>query len=117
MKRLGALAEDCSSQPRIRVRLSLLTVGLALGSLLFWSASARAADHRDAPTVDGIPLGDVTDVFAFLDPNNSDDVVLVMNVNPFSVPAELPGYAFSNDLLYQFKIDNTATQLKTSSSR
>jgi hypothetical protein len=83
MKRLGALAEDCSSQPRIRVRLSLLTVGLALSSLLFWSASARAADHRDAPTVDGIPQGDVTDVFAFLDPNNSDDVVLVMNVNPF----------------------------------
>jgi hypothetical protein len=107
MKRLSALGEDCSSQPRIWVRLSLLTIGLAIGSLLFWSASARAADHRDAPTVDGIPQGDVTDLFAFLDPNNPDDVVLIMNVNPFSVPAELPGYAFSNDLLYQFKIDNT----------
>ena len=107
MKLLSALGEDCSSQPRIWVRLSLLSVGLAIGSLLFWSASARAADHRDAPTVDGIPQGDVTDVFAFLDPNNSDDVVLVRNVNPFSVPAELPGYAFSNELLYQFKIDNT----------
>src|SRR5215469_14829440 len=67
----------------------------------------RAADHRDAPTVDGLPQGDITDVFAFLDPNNSANVVLDMNVNPFSVPAELPSYGFSNDLLYQFKIDNT----------
>src|SRR5215472_16254200 len=107
MKRPSVLAEDRSSQLGIWVRLSLLTVGLAIGSLLFWSATARAADHRDAPTVDGIPQGDVTDLFAFLDPNNSDEVVLIMNVNPFSVPAELPGYAFSNDLLYQFKIDNT----------
>lgn len=107
MKRLSVLAEDRSSLLGIWVCLSLLTVGLAIGSLLFWSASARAADHRDAPTVDGIPQGDVTDLFAFLDPNNSDEVVLIMNVNPFSVPAELPGYAFSNDLLYQFKIDNT----------
>ena len=107
MKRLSALVENRSSLLRIWVGLSLLTVGLAISSLLFWSASARAADHRDAPTVDGIPQGDLTDVFAFLDPNNSDDVVLIMNVNPFSVPAELPGYAFSDDLLYQFKIDNT----------
>jgi len=107
VKRPSVSAKDRSSQPRIWLRLSILTAGLAIGSVLFWSASTRAADHRDAPTVDGIPQGDVTDVFAFLDPNNSDDVVLIMNVNPFSVPAELPGYAFSNDLLYQFKIDNT----------
>jgi hypothetical protein len=107
VKRPSVLAKDRPSQPRIWLRLSILTAGLAIGSLLFWAASTRAADHRDAPTVDGIPQGDITDLFAFLDPNNSDDVVLIMNVNPFSVPAELPGYAFSNDLLYQFKIDNT----------
>ena len=107
MKRPSLLAKDRPSQPRIWLRLSILTAGLAIGSLFFWSASTRAADHRDAPTVDGIPQGDITDLFAFLDPNNSDDVVLIMNVNPFSVPAELPGYAFSKDLLYQFKIDNT----------
>jgi hypothetical protein len=83
-----------------------LTAFLVIGSFVFSFASARAADHRDAPTVDGIPQGDISDVFAFLDPNNPDNVVLIMNVNPFSVPAEMPGYAFSNDLLYQFKIDN-----------
>ena len=30
-----------------------------------------------------------------------------MNVNPFALPGELTSYAFSPNLLYQFKIDNT----------
>jgi hypothetical protein len=67
---------------------------------------ARAADHRDSPTADGAPQGDITDFFAFLDPNNASNLVLIMDVNPFSVPAETPTYSFSNNFLYQFKVDN-----------
>ena len=70
-------------------------------------ATMRAADHRDAPTVDGLPEGDITDVFAFLDPNDNTKVVLIMNVNPFTVPAQNAGYRFSPEFVYQFKIDNT----------
>jgi Domain of unknown function (DUF4331) len=70
-------------------------------------ALVQAADHRDAPVVDGLPEGDITDVFAFLDPSDASKVVLIMNVNPFAVPAANPGYRFSPDFLYQFKIDNT----------
>jgi len=77
----------------------------ALG--LYPSGSSKAADHRDAPTVDGLPEGDITDVFAFLDPNDSSKLVLAMNVNPFAVPAASAGYRYSSDFLYQFKIDNT----------
>lgn len=106
MKRPTISQSDSAQHRGIRLGAGLLAVILATG-LPFLFTAARAADHRDAPTVDGLPEGDITDVFAFLDPNNSDDVVLIMNVNPFSVPAELPGYRFSNDLLYQFKIDNT----------
>ena len=40
------------------------------------------------------------DVFALLDPNNFEDVALIMNGNPSSVPAEPSGYASSNDQLY-----------------
>jgi len=80
---------------------------LALLAVLSFHVPARAADHRDAPTTDAFPEGDITDVFAFLDPNNSNNIVLIMNVNPFSVPSALPGYRFSPDFLYQFKIDNT----------
>jgi hypothetical protein len=66
---------------------------------------ARAADHRDSPTAEGAPEGDITDFFAFLDPNNSGNLVLILNVNPFSLPAEMTTYVFSNDYLYQFKVD------------
>lgn len=107
MKRPGISQSDSAVRYHaIRLRAGFLALMLLAG-LPFLFTTARAADHRDAPTVDGIPQGDITDTFAFLDPNNTDKVVLIMNVNPFSVPAELPGYGFSNDLLYQFKIDNT----------
>ena len=79
--------------------------------LLFVLASpaARAAYHRDSPTADGAPEGDITDFFAFLDPNDATQLVLIMNVNPFAVPAEQSGYRFSTNFLYQFKIANDGT--------
>jgi hypothetical protein len=67
----------------------------------------RAADHREAPKVDAVPEGDITDVFLFTDPNDASRVVMMMNVNPFGNPSENPSFSFSPDLLYQFKIDNT----------
>jgi hypothetical protein len=54
--------------------------------LLLASPQARAADHRDSPTADGAPQADITDFFAFLDPNAASNLVLIMNVNPFSYP-------------------------------
>lgn len=81
--------------------------GVFMGAGLWISQAAFAADHREAPIVDGIAEGDITDVYLFTDPNDATRVVMIMNVNPFSVPAELPSYALSPDLLYQFKVDNT----------
>ena len=76
--------------------------------LLFAMVSpiTRAADHRDSPTADGAPEGDITDFFTFLDPNDDSRIVMIMNVNPFAVPAEQAGYRFSTNFLYQFKIAN-----------
>ncbi len=65
------------------------------------------SDHREAPTVDALPEGDLTDVYSFVDPLDATKVDLIMNVNPFALPGESGSYAFSPDLLYQFKIDNT----------
>ena len=65
------------------------------------------SDHREAPTVDALPEGDLTDVYSFVDPLDATKVDLIMNVNPFATPGESASYAFSPDLLYQFKIDNT----------
>ncbi|MBV9074575.1 MAG: DUF4331 family protein [Acidobacteria bacterium] len=78
-----------------------------LGVVSFDAPKLSAADHREAPLVDGIPEGDITDVYLFTDPNDATRMVMIMNVNPFSVPAETPSYSLSPDLLYQFKIDNT----------
>jgi len=86
---------------RIVITFSLF-VFVACGAAPLW-----AADHREAPKVDAIPEGDITDVFLFTDPNDPSRVVMMMNVNPFGNPSENPSFSFSPDLLYQFKIDNT----------
>src|SRR4051812_27893547 len=90
-----------------RVSLFLLANVLVAVGLLTSNLPALAADHREAPLIDSIAEGDITDVFLFTDPNDASRVVFIMNVNPFSVPAELPSYSLAPDLLYQFKIDNT----------
>ncbi len=91
---------------KIRPFLAALAIFLLAGSLLSPLPPARAADHRDSPTADANPEGDITDFFAFLDPNDPSQLVLILNVNPFTVPAESPTYRFSPEFLYQIKIGN-----------
>jgi uncharacterized protein DUF4331 len=102
-----------SASPRLgrsfRRITALASVVCFAAAAIYFSHSSRpvkAADHRDSPTADANPEGDITDVFAFVDPNDSTQLVLAMNVNPFSVPAEAPSYSFSNEFLYQFKFMN-----------
>jgi hypothetical protein len=87
-----------------RIPMALMAFVLA-GTIVLSPTRALAADHRESPTADATPEGDITDLFAFLDPNNASQLVLIMDVNPFSVPDE-PNYSFSPNLLYQFKIAN-----------
>ena len=70
-------------------------------------SSLYAADHREAPKVDAIGEGDLTDVFTFVDPLDASRVDFVLSVNAFAPPSSSGTYSFSPDLLYQFKIDNT----------
>ncbi len=79
---------------------------LAATAALYPSRQAMASDHRDSPTADANAEGDITDMFAFLNPNDATQLVLIMNVNPFAVPAEKSSYRFSTRFLYQFKIAN-----------
>ena len=62
------------------------------------------ADHRDSPTSIIDPAADINDFYAFVNPV-TNNVVLVMTVNPFQAPGN--AQYFSPDVLYQFKIDNT----------
>jgi len=93
-------------RPAVRFFIPLLGTILAASAALYPFRQARASDHRDSPTADANSEGDITDMFAFLDPNDTSKLVLIMNVNPFAVPAETPTYHYSTQFLYQFKIAN-----------
>lgn len=77
------------------------------GCLTLSTQPLKAADHREAPAVNGAGEGDIGDIFAFLDPNDNNRIVLVIGVNPFAVPAIPGSYKFSPDYLYQLKVDRT----------
>jgi hypothetical protein len=83
---------------------SFLALALAFGLV---AVPARAADHLDAPGL--TPPGgdtrlDITDVYAFQSPNNSNNTVLVMGVNPLA--GALNDGTFRDGASYEFKIDS-----------
>jgi hypothetical protein len=80
-------------------------LGLAL-SLIVTGGAALGADHREAPLINRLPTADINDIYAFRNPANASRLVLVMTVNPLSVPDFAGSYAFSPEVLYRFEIDN-----------
>jgi hypothetical protein len=88
-------------------KLALLAVvGAALiPALLF--VRARGSDHADTPAIAARPGADLTDVFMFPSPTNTNNVVLVMCVHPLIPSGQGPSVVFDPNVLYQFKIDNT----------
>lgn len=97
-----------SKRALIRSTLAVLSVTMAfLLILLPHVVELRSADHREAPLISEDPPADIADVYTFVNPNNPERVVFAMTVNGFAVPAVRGTYSFSNDVLYQFKIDNT----------
>lgn len=87
----------------------LLVMSLITSTFIVAPPTTQAADHRDSIAVDALPEGDFTDVFAFVDPAQPSNVILMLPVNPFTNPSELPSARFSEEYLYQMKIDNAGT--------
>jgi Domain of unknown function (DUF4331) len=77
---------------------------IAFAISLYSFQAARGSDHQDSPTVVNNPLADITDVFAFPDPKNAKNVVLVMDVDPLIPSGMTMGHALDPNVLYQFKI-------------
>src|SRR6266566_10049097 len=77
-------------------------------------ASARAADHLDAPGLTppgGSVQTDITDVYAFQSPSNPANTVLVLNVNGviggnLTFGRGIPGVGNTKGVLYNVNIDN-----------
>ena len=77
----------------------------AIAAIVAASAGQRllASDHQDTPEVELNPRMDINDVFAF--PGSSAErIVLAMTT---SSPIQGTNASFDNNLLYQFRIDNS----------
>jgi hypothetical protein len=76
---------------------------LAIGMFL---ATLPARAYRDSPATINDPSSDITDVYLFPSPTNSNNVVAVMDVYP-QIPAGKGTNTFFNQgVLYQMKFDN-----------
>lgn len=80
----------------------LCKITLAAMMSLGVAGMAAAADHLDSPVVKGDPAADITDHFAFVNPDNPDELILIMDVVPLANATS----AFSDVVNYSFHIDN-----------
>lgn len=91
-----------NSIQRMSSRLLML---LSLGLFTF---ASTAADHGDAPLVANDQGADIADVYAFLDPNDNDFVVMILTARGFIVPGESENLGFFQSRLnWRFAIDNS----------
>lgn len=82
-----------------------ITALLALAALL--PVQLAASSHREAPITALDQKADITDWYAFVDPNHPDRVVMILNVDPFLEPSNGPNYfPFDPNILYEMKVDN-----------
>lgn len=87
------------------MRKTILTSTRATLITAFAATATFGADHREAPLIRNALASDIADVYVFDSPENPDNVVFVMTVNPFSVPSESTTFTFDPDTLYTFEID------------
>jgi hypothetical protein len=85
---------------RTLIVLLFLTAALVLG---LSAANIGAADHLDSPQVMADGRLDINDVYAFQSPENPDNTVLVMTVNPLA--GVVSPLTFSTSGRYYFNID------------
>jgi hypothetical protein len=86
-------------------RFVLLFALVAAVTGMLVAITANAADHRDSPSVENDPSADITDVYAFRSPANNDNLVVALDVNGLTPPAEMRNFA--QDVSYEIHVDNT----------
>lgn len=87
---------------------TFLKASLAVVALSGATAAVYASDHIDSPTIAQDRGADITDTFAFVDPNDPSQVVLIMGTQGFIVSGEHFGMPiFDHNIRYRFEIENT----------
>ena len=100
------------SQPSsMRVRGSNLAKVIAVSACTLVAAAGAAAfasDHIDSPSIAQDRASDLADLYAFVDPNDPSQVVLIMSTQDFIVSGEHFGMPiFDHNVRYRFEIENT----------
>ena len=85
-------------------RITRVAAGTAAVAVaIFAGQRLLASDHQDTPEVELNPRMDINDVYAFPG-TGADRIVLAMTT---SSPIQGGNASFDNNLLYQFRIDNS----------
>jgi len=79
---------------------------IALGFIVLLVGLAVAADHFDSPLAARDVRKDITDIYAFRSPADSNNLVVVVDVSPHA-PGYAPSPLFSTDARYNIHVDNT----------
>jgi Domain of unknown function (DUF4331) len=91
-------------------RVAVFPLAVVLGVSLLWVPvpSVRGADHGDAPNASNDAAGDINDVFAFLDPKDNTQVVLILTLRGFIPAGENANFGqFDHRILSAFEIDTS----------
>jgi hypothetical protein len=82
----------------------------ALGLGVVWGTVPRVqgADHGDAPLASNDTAADINDVYAFLDPNDNNQVVLILTFRGFIPAGENANFGqFDPRILYAYELETT----------
>jgi hypothetical protein len=90
---------------RVRVLGSAIAVVAAI-ALSVTLASRPARAYRDSTATINRPSADITDIYLFPSPTNSNNVVAVMDVLPLIPAGQGKSTFFDQGVLYQMKFDN-----------
>ncbi|MBA2620937.1 MAG: DUF4331 family protein [Acidobacteria bacterium] len=91
-----------------KMAFGALALLLALAVQTIPPTRTSASDHIDSPIITHDRSSDVTDTYAFLDPNDNSKVVLIMSTQGFVVSGEHFGMAiFDHNIRYRFEVENT----------
>jgi len=88
--------------------LAVLTVSIAVAVWLAPATRTTASNHIDSPISTQDRGSNITDAFAFLDPNDNSKLVLILGTQGFIIPGEHFGMSiFDPNLRYRWMISNS----------
>lgn len=97
---------------RSRTRLIKSSCAAAVCSALLVSGAAYSADHADSPNQRGslaMRQADITDVYAFMNPNDAEELILMVLVGPDAsgvLPVGDTTTTFASDVSYNVLMQN-----------